>query len=156
MRRTHVHFATGVPRELTTSLASSTSSAAHNGDASSPSQPGPSAADATTAADAATSGSTVAALPHKKDAPLVLSGMRVTSTILMFLDLRRALERGIPFWISENGVVQSDGGDAGLVPLEVFSKVQERNGRMLVANGEVVAEPTPRGAASRGHAEKGR
>ncbi|KAI5304762.1 hypothetical protein KEM56_005982 [Ascosphaera pollenicola] len=63
----------------------------------------------------------------------VISGMRKDSQILIYIDIRRALAAGIPFWISENGVVLSEGIDtevngrtSKLVPLEVFDIVVEK------------------------------
>jgi 2'-phosphotransferase len=39
----------------------------------------------------------------------VISGMRSDAQILIYINVRKALEMGIPFWRSENGVVLSDG-----------------------------------------------
>lgn len=119
MARNHVHFATGVPEGLQRSLA-------HQSTATSPPEK--------------------EVLDHQQSVQ-VTSGMRNTSTILMFLDIRRALQQGgLVFGMSVNGVVLTEGDkDAGgLVSLQYFSRVEEaRTGKLLVEHGKVVAEPTP-------------
>ncbi|EEP77154.1 conserved hypothetical protein [Uncinocarpus reesii 1704] len=39
----------------------------------------------------------------------VISGMRSNSQILIYIDLKKALAAGCPFWMSENGVILSEG-----------------------------------------------
>ncbi|KAF7502211.1 hypothetical protein GJ744_006441 [Endocarpon pusillum] len=39
----------------------------------------------------------------------VISGMRSDAQILIYINILKALEMGIPFWMSENGVVLSEG-----------------------------------------------
>lgn len=71
----------------------------------------------------------------------VISGMRKTSTILVFLDLAKALNAGLKFGISDNGVVLTEGNAEGLVPLELFRRVEDRTGLgVLVEDGKVVKE----------------
>ncbi|KMP08193.1 tRNA splicing 2' phosphotransferase 1 [Coccidioides immitis RMSCC 2394] len=43
----------------------------------------------------------------------VISGMRSDSQILIYIDLKKALAAGCPFWISENGVILSEGLETG-------------------------------------------
>lgn len=75
------------------------------------------------------------------DAAPVISGMRKSSTILMFLDLSKAIEAGIEFWLSDNGVILSAGNAEGLIPLEYFKRVEDRTGEgVLLENGKVVKE----------------
>lgn len=73
----------------------------------------------------------------KKQKEAVISGMRKASTILIYIDLHKATnEKGIKFWISDNGVVLSEGDEKGLIPVEVFKKVEDRkNGVVLVQDG---------------------
>ena len=66
--------------------------------------------------------------------------MRVSSTILIFLDLRKALERGLKFFLSENGVVLTEGDDNAVVSLDLFDRVEEKSGQVLVERGRVVSE----------------
>ncbi|KAJ5095800.1 hypothetical protein NUU61_005156 [Penicillium alfredii] len=68
----------------------------------------------------------------------VISGMRRDAQVLLYLDLRKALAAGCPFWRSENGVILSegvplskDGGDESgdpqrLVSLDFVDVVVER------------------------------
>lgn len=75
------------------------------------------------------------------DSGRVISGMRQDAQVLIYIDLRRALEAGFPFWRSENGVILSEGmlpegGEESnkdkkhkavpLVPLKFFDVVVER------------------------------
>lgn len=71
----------------------------------------------------------------------VISGMRKNSTILIFLDTRRAMDAGLKFWRSDNGVILTEGGEAGLVPIEFFMRVEDRTGHgILVEDGKQVKE----------------
>ncbi|KAK4507531.1 hypothetical protein PRZ48_001266 [Zasmidium cellare] len=71
----------------------------------------------------------------------VISGMRKSSTVLIFLDLAKATEAGLKFWVSENGVILSEGNEEGVVPLEFFQRVEDRTGEgVLVEEGKVVKE----------------
>ncbi|KAK3713016.1 tRNA 2'-phosphotransferase [Vermiconidia calcicola] len=74
-------------------------------------------------------------------APPVISGMRKSSTILMFLDVRKAMEAGMKFGTSDNGVILTEGNDKGVVPLDFFKRVEDRTGMgVLVEDGRVVKE----------------
>lgn len=87
--------------------------------------------------------------PHAKDSGLgdhpdqgrVISGMRKDAQVLIYLDIRKALAAGCPFWRSENGVILSEGipvstttkkgrGDGAevqkLVSVDFFDVVVER------------------------------
>jgi 2'-phosphotransferase len=67
--------------------------------------------------------------------------MRKTSTILIFLDLTKAMDAGLAFGISDNGVVLTEGNKDGLVPLELFQRVEDRTGLgVLVQDGKIVKE----------------
>ncbi|ORX66166.1 phosphotransferase KptA/Tpt1 [Linderina pennispora] len=55
----------------------------------------------------------------------VISGMRVSANTFIYVDAVRAMQDGIDFYLSENGVVLSAGeGDSGVIPPEYFSKVE--------------------------------
>ncbi|KAJ1956411.1 Protein transport protein Sec24B [Linderina pennispora] len=55
----------------------------------------------------------------------VISGMRVSANTFIYVDAARAMQDGIDFYLSENGVVLSAGeGDSGVIPPEYFSKVE--------------------------------
>lgn len=56
--------------------------------------------------------------------------MRRDAQVLIYIDLKKAMQAGCPFWRSENGVILSEGvateERGNLVPLEVFDVVVER------------------------------
>lgn len=53
------------------------------------------------------------------------AGIRKTSTVFIYIDIKRAMEAGIPFYISDNGVVLSPGmGDTGCISPEYFKKIE--------------------------------
>jgi len=72
----------------------------------------------------------------------VVSGMRNSSTILIYLDTKKALELGYVFGMSANGVVLADGGEKSIIPIECFQRVEERGGggKVLIQDGVVVGE----------------
>jgi len=57
-----------------------------------------------------------------KDGYRAVSGMRSDCNLVIWLDLQRALEDGLPFYISENGVVLSPGDAHGCIPALYFHK----------------------------------
>lgn len=78
---------------------------------------------------------------QQQNAAPVISGMRKSSTILMFLDLAKAIDAGMKFGISDNGVILSEGNAEGLIPLELFKRVEDRTGQgVLLEDGKVIKE----------------
>lgn len=89
-----------------------------------------------------------------KSKQTVISGMRSDAEILIFINLRKAMEAGCPFYRSENGVILSEGisssgnseeqgADATkIIPLEFFDVVVERKVGLgiLWENGKLVQE----------------
>lgn len=58
----------------------------------------------------------------------VISGMRASSTVFIYLDLSAALADGIAFYVSDNNVLLSPGvGDSGIIPLKYVKRVAHRN-----------------------------
>jgi len=56
----------------------------------------------------------------------VISGMRYSSKVHIYIDTVAALEAGIDFFISDNGVILSPGvKETGILPAKYFSKVVE-------------------------------
>lgn len=83
----------------------------------------------------------------------VISGMRKTSTILVFLDVARAMDAGLNFGLSDNGVLLTEGDKNGLVPLELFQRVEDRTGLgLLVQDGKIVKEAPASWAKGKGKA----
>jgi 2'-phosphotransferase len=71
----------------------------------------------------------------------VISGMRNSSAVLIYIDIGKAMDLGLKFWESDNGVILSDGGDDGVIPLSCFQSVEDRNGRkskLLAKDGQVI------------------
>jgi 2'-phosphotransferase len=61
----------------------------------------------------------------------VISGMRYDADVAIWIDLRRAIQAGIPFYISENQVILSPGKDE-CIPSQFFEKVTEvRTGKEI-------------------------
>ena len=50
--------------------------------------------------------------------------MRSSSQILIFVDVQKALDAGIKFYLSDNGVVLTAGNDKGFLTPEFFSRVE--------------------------------
>ncbi|XP_077234399.1 uncharacterized protein LOC143876577 isoform X2 [Tasmannia lanceolata] len=53
----------------------------------------------------------------------VISGMRRDVNVLIFLDVRKALEEGVKLYISDNKVILTEGFD-GVVPAKYFEKIE--------------------------------
>jgi len=72
-----------------------------------------------------------------KEAPPVISGMRRSSTVLIYVDIQAAMAAGIKFFVSENGVVLTQGDEKGLLSYEFFKRVEnrKRGGGVLMADG---------------------
>ncbi|TKA23873.1 hypothetical protein B0A50_07008 [Salinomyces thailandicus] len=90
-----------------------------------------------------------------KAAAPVISGMRKSSTILMFLDLSKAMEAGLKFGVSDNGVVLSEGNAEGIIALDFFKRVEDRTGEgVLWEEGKMVKE-TPKSWGAKGGKARG-
>jgi len=59
-------------------------------------------------------------------------GMRTSSQILIFIDVQKALNAGIKFSLSDNGVVLTEGDEKGFLSKQFFEKVVD------VKKGELV------------------
>ncbi|KAF8166550.1 KptA family-domain-containing protein, partial [Mycena galopus ATCC 62051] len=57
-----------------------------------------------------------------------LLGMRASSEVLIFIDVERALEAGVEFYLSSNGVVLTPGNEAGFLEPRFFSQTERRGG----------------------------
>ena len=67
-----------------------------------------------------------------EDAAPVISGMRNSSSILIYIDLPKAICNGLKFWQSENGVILSEGDEDGIIKVEFFKKVEDRKFTKLI------------------------
>jgi len=64
----------------------------------------------------------------------VISGMRAShakSGVLIFVDVSQAMEDGIKFFISANGVVLTSGNDKGILEPKYFERVEDASGTVL-------------------------
>ncbi|KAI0085740.1 KptA family-domain-containing protein [Irpex rosettiformis] len=75
----------------------------------------------------------------------VLSGMRRSSSIFIYIDLENALRAGLKFYLSANGVVLSEGDSHGFIPPQFFQRVEDSKGNALPD-----WQPTPAGEIVRG------
>ena len=67
-------------------------------------------------------------VPEEKGEGKVVSGMRGDAELLVYVDVEGALrEGGMKWWLSENGVVLTEGGEGGVVGLKWFKEVRVRN-----------------------------
>ncbi|KAK3901840.1 tRNA 2'-phosphotransferase 1 [Staphylotrichum tortipilum] len=81
-------------------------------------------------------------LPEDAEAG-VISGMRRDAELLIYVDVEASMrEGGIKWWMSDNGVVLTEGGADGLVPVEYFRLVEGRRQvvGVLWKDGEKVAD----------------
>ncbi|KAJ0971815.1 hypothetical protein J5N97_019774 [Dioscorea zingiberensis] len=61
----------------------------------------------------------------------IISGMRRDVNVLIFLDVRKALEEGMKLYISDNKVILTEGFD-GVVPVNFFEKIETWPGRQTI------------------------
>ncbi|KAG0698236.1 KptA family-domain-containing protein [Suillus ampliporus] len=73
----------------------------------------------------------------------VMSGMRNSSQILIFVDVQKALDAGILFYLSANGVVLTD-GDEGFLSPTYFQRVELAKSRLPVPGWEGAGPVVPR------------
>ncbi|KAG1898567.1 KptA family-domain-containing protein [Suillus fuscotomentosus] len=73
----------------------------------------------------------------------VMSGMRNSSQILIFVDLQKALDAGVLFYLSANGVVLTEGNEGFLSPT-YFQRVEFAKGRLPVPGWEGAGPVVPR------------
>jgi 2'-phosphotransferase len=76
---------------------------------------------------------------EEKEAAPVISGMRRNSSILIYIDIQAALEAGIKFYISDNGVILTEGNEKGFLSYELFKLVESRkkDGGVLMSDGKL-------------------
>jgi len=79
-------------------------------------------------------------LPEDKQG--VISGMRKDAEILIYVDIKKSLEDGLLWWISENGVVLTEGDENGFLGTKYWQKVVGRKEDVgtLWEDGEEVGE----------------
>ncbi|OJD29914.1 phosphotransferase-like [Diplodia corticola] len=117
MGRNHVHLAPGLPRGFAR-IEDAAAEAEAEGEAPA----------------AAAQGEGEGEVKDVVQPPPVISGMRNSSRVLVYVDLRKALAAGVPFWRSANGVILTEGDveKGGVLGVEFFERVEDRKlGRVL-------------------------
>ncbi|KAI0947015.1 hypothetical protein AcV7_009567 [Taiwanofungus camphoratus] len=69
----------------------------------------------------------------------VISGMRNSSQILIYINVQKALDAGIKFYISANGVVLTEGDEHGHLSPQFFAKVETAD-RKPIPGWEILPE----------------
>ena len=59
--------------------------------------------------------------------------MRKSCDLFIYIDSAKAMEAGLKFQKSANGVILTAGNEAGVVPQELFEKAVTRDGEDLMA-----------------------
>lgn len=70
----------------------------------------------------------------------VISGMRSSSDVHIFLDGKKMLEDGVKLYKSSNGVILCEGDSNGYLSKKYFSKVVTSDGKLLFKDGKPVPE----------------
>lgn len=58
--------------------------------------------------------------------------MRNSSQIFVFINVQKALDAGIKFYFSDNGVILTEGNAAGILGTEFFERVADAKGNAVV------------------------
>lgn len=74
----------------------------------------------------------------------VISGMRATAEVYVYVDIVRAIHAGLPFFRSANGVILTPGDENGFLSRQFFSRVTDSNGTPL----EFDSSPMPSSQAA--------
>ncbi|CAA9958992.1 RNA 2'-phosphotransferase [Pyrenophora teres f. maculata] len=76
---------------------------------------------------------------EEKEAAPVISGMRKNSSVLIYVDIDAAMAAGINFFVSENGVILTEGDEKGLLSYTFFKLVESRkkDGGVLMSDGKL-------------------
>lgn len=61
----------------------------------------------------------------------VISGMRKSCDVFVYIDAASAMEAGVPFFLSTNGVILTPGLEGVLAP-QFFAQVTDREGNDLL------------------------
>ena len=120
MGRTHVHFATGVPKAHPPPPASSPLSSLSSLSSALPSSP-----ELNNNQCKSTNG--------KAAESTIISGMRTNASLLIWVSVRKSLvQGGLKWWRSANGVVLTEGDEKGFVATEWIERVvRRRDGQVI-------------------------
>lgn len=123
MGRQHMHFATGIPDyHKKAALPKCVPEAAAS---QSSKEAGDSATDDIEVVGE--DGTKNSALKANVDSDPVISGMRKSATIMIWVDLKRSAEKaGLKWWKSDNGVILTEGDIDGMLILKWVTRVEKR------------------------------
>ncbi|KAI9849476.1 MAG: hypothetical protein M1837_004096 [Sclerophora amabilis] len=149
MRRTHIHFAPGLTPPSSRQDSSSNPPPAPKVDSEILSLPSPPSSSSptrpetlsTTQPTAFTTNQQPPASPLPSATPTepVISGLRASADILIYVSIARSLDAGLAWWRSDNGVLLTEGDGAGKLGTEFFEKVvagRKDNGKVIWKRGE--------------------
>jgi len=57
--------------------------------------------------------------------------MRSSSQILIYIDLQQALRDGLLFYLSDNGVILTEGDKTGFLSPKYFARVTDQRGNLV-------------------------
>lgn len=81
------------------------------------------------AGDTVISGAPFASQQLQRENTNLVTGMRNSADIFIYIDLQKALDAGYKFQLSANGVILTAGNEKGFLPPEYFSRVERRVGK---------------------------
>lgn len=61
----------------------------------------------------------------------VISGMRHSCDVMIYLDVAKVEKAGLQFYESDNGVILCAGNENGIVPLEMVEKITDKSGAAI-------------------------
>ncbi|CAF1418358.1 unnamed protein product [Adineta ricciae] len=61
----------------------------------------------------------------------VVSGMRASADLYIYIDMEKALNDGLKFFVSSNNVILSPGNENGCIPTRYFRLVEDRRGERI-------------------------
>ena len=73
-----------------------------------------------------------------------MEGMRNSSQVLIFINVQKALDAGLKFFLSDNGVVLTEGDGEGILRTEFFERVENAKGEVMGGwEGEAEVQAAP-------------
>ena len=71
------------------------------------------------------------------DSQKVISGMRKSANILIWVDVEKSIEEaGLKWWRSDNEVILTEGNDQGMVELRFVRRIVDRQGKVMWQSGQ--------------------
>jgi len=64
----------------------------------------------------------------------IISGMRKSSQVFIYINVQKAIDAGIKFFLSDNGIVLTPGNESGFLKPEFFEQAITAKGEILLKN----------------------